>query len=261
MNSAWSSCLVLTTTDHGESDRLVTLYSEELGKVTGIAKGAKRSLKRFVNKLEPFSRIRLHYRPSRTSSLLFICGAELEQAFLSLRHSYPRYLGAIYLCELVLRFSKEKDPEQKLYCLLHWALAGLDSGERPLRVCALFHLRLLQTVGYQPELSHCSHCLLPVGPGHRYSLLAGNGTLLCNRCHQGRESFFARQISLQTLKFLNKAQQDSLEHLHRLQLPDNAARESLAALYHYSRYLLQQEIHSWKPLLNSTGRTSGLVQG
>ncbi|NOQ45602.1 MAG: DNA repair protein RecO, partial [Desulfobulbaceae bacterium] len=77
--------IVLSVSAHGESDKLVTFYSPDLGRSTGIAKGAKRSKQRFVNKLEEFSLLQIMYRPSRGSGLLFLSEAELDRAFLSLR--------------------------------------------------------------------------------------------------------------------------------------------------------------------------------
>ena len=50
-----TAAFVLRVLDYGESDRIVTFYTEDFGKLKGIAKGAKRSRRRFANALEPFS--------------------------------------------------------------------------------------------------------------------------------------------------------------------------------------------------------------
>jgi DNA repair protein RecO (recombination protein O) len=50
-----ASAFVLRTLDYGESDRIVTFYTDEFGKLKGIAKGARRSRKRFANAIEMFS--------------------------------------------------------------------------------------------------------------------------------------------------------------------------------------------------------------
>ena len=57
--SCKSEAIVLRSIDYGESDRIVTFYTADFGKVKGIAKGAKRSSKRFANTLESFSRLQL----------------------------------------------------------------------------------------------------------------------------------------------------------------------------------------------------------
>ena len=72
---------VLHIAGYGEADKLVTLYSNDLGRFTAIAKGALKSKQRFVNKLEPYSLLSLFYLPPRTSSgLYFLEEAELLAA-------------------------------------------------------------------------------------------------------------------------------------------------------------------------------------
>ena len=55
------TAIVLKVNDLGESDKIVTFYSKQAGKIAGIAKGAKRSKKRFSNKLEMFSLLEVQY--------------------------------------------------------------------------------------------------------------------------------------------------------------------------------------------------------
>ncbi len=160
-----STCaIVLKVADHGESDELVTCYSRELGRITGLAKGAKRSARRFVNKLEEFSLLQLLCRPPRSASGLYFIGeAELLRAHLSLRTVYPRYVAAAFLCELTLRFTRDNDPDQRIFALLQWALDALDRGEAVAKTAALFHLLLLDAAGYRPELLR----VWPLRPGRR----------------------------------------------------------------------------------------------
>lgn len=244
-----STCgIVLKISDHGESDKLVTLYSSDLGRVTGIAKGAKRSKQRFVNKLEEFSHLQILYRPPRgPAGLLFISEAELLCAHLSLRKIFQRYVAAMYISELLLRFTRDNDPDPQLYALLQWALVSLDNADAPQKIAALYHLQLLAAVGYRPELQRCSNCRHPVGPGRTFLFIPGSGSLLCSSCHHQRGPHYNR-LSIQALKFLASAQIVTLERLNRLQLSGQTAAEAMDALYHYTFHLLQQDIHSWQAM-------------
>ncbi len=252
MTSRRSHAIVLKVTAHGESDKIVTLYSPDLGKITTIAKGANRSKKRFVNKLEPFTFLRILYRPPTRGSLFFLSEAELINAYLSLRTTYSRYVTAAFINELVQRFTGEQDPDPAVFALLDWAFRSLDQGSFPAKTATLFLLRLLGLCGYQPQLSHCSSCLRPLEQSADFTLYPGNGTLLCTRC-RSTKSDSSLTLSLQTLKFLHSAQQLKLQQLDRLQLPRTTTDQALGALYNYSRYLLQQDIHSWKQLRQVTG--------
>lgn len=237
--------LVLSVTDHGEADKIVTLYSPELGKVTGIAKGAKRSKQRFVNKLEEFSLLQIIYRPSRRDTLLFLVEADLENAFLTLRGDFRRYIVAMFAAELVLRFTREHDPDTAIFSLLQWAMYSLDKGEDPLQVGTLFHLRLLGAVGYRPELGRCGFCGRNVAAGSSFSLHPGSGSLMCDTCRKSTTETLA-PLSVQTLKFLESAQRLDLNNVDRLRIPEKNAREALLFLYRYTQHLLQHDINSWQ---------------
>ncbi len=237
--------VVLKVAGHGESDKIVTFYSPDIGRVTAIAKGAKRSKQRFVNKLEEFSLLGITYRPSRNGGLFFLSEADLENPFLSLRSIHQRYVSAMLACELIIRFTREHDPDPEIFSLLLWQLDAVSRGIPPLQITALFHLRLLGATGYQPELAHCSSCSRAVDSGRSFALQPANGSLVCNRCnHQIQQSNFS--LSLQTIKFLQTAQHMDIQRLERLQLPDRAAREALHVLNRYSQHLLQRDIHSWR---------------
>lgn len=239
--------IVLRIAAHHESDKLVNLYSRELGRISGIAKGAMNSTHRFVNKLEAFSLLHIGYRsPRAQTGLIFLAEADLLRSHLALRLDYRRYVAAMYLCELTLRFTRENDPDARIFALLQWALASLDHEAPPLKTAAIFHLLLLSHAGYHPDLSGCSCCQTEVGP-HRTFFLTPGGALLCSVCHplsSSRHGF----LSIQSLKILARAQTAGGAWLNRLHFPESAAAEALEALHLFSRHLLQQDIHSWKAL-------------
>jgi DNA repair protein RecO (recombination protein O) len=242
-----TGCIVLKNVDFGESDKIVTLYSPDIGRFAAIAKGAKRSKKRFVNKLEEFSLLDISYRPARHDRLHFLSEAELKEAFLSLRTNWQRYCAAMLASELVLRFTREHDPDRRIFSLLHWLLESLHHGASPLPTVAFFHLHLLDACGYRPKLEHCAICsYLPDNKRglSSFTLQPGNGTLICSHC-SGNAARSRFTISLQSLKFLQTAQGMTTQQMHRLQMPENIASECLSVLYSYSKYLLQCDIHSW----------------
>ena len=251
MSSRQTRGIILRLTGHGESDKIVTLYSPDLGRVTGIAKGAYRSKKRFVNKLELFSLLDITYRPPRTGGLIFLNEAELENPFLTLRSRHNRYTTASLACELIMRFTGEHDPDPEIFAILLWLLESVNQGNQPLKTGALFHLRLLKSCGYQPDLGRCCSCKIRVNNTRSFALQPATGSLICNRCNSNvnTSGFF---LSLQTIKFLQAAQQLHINQLQRLQMSEKSAREALQILYRYSQHLLQRDIHSWKFVLEDS---------
>ena len=57
-SSQTTHAIVLRARPYGESDKIVSFLTEDFGKLSGIAKGALRSRRRFVNSLEPFSLVK-----------------------------------------------------------------------------------------------------------------------------------------------------------------------------------------------------------
>ncbi len=247
MTNRQSPAIVLQVTAHAEADKIVTLYCRDLGKITTIAKGAKRSKKRFVNKLEPFTSLVVTCRPPKKGTLFFLSEAELVNAHLFLRRHYPGYVTATFISELVRRFSGDQDGDPAVFALLSWALAGLAERKNQGVIAVFFLLRLLTACGYRPQLTGCAVCGAAIDQQPAFALYPANGSLLCLRCRrQNRGS--SLQLTRQTLKFLASGQQLPLSRLTRLHMSTANAYQALRALCSYSRHILQQDIHSWKQL-------------
>jgi DNA repair protein RecO (recombination protein O) len=260
-NPPRQSCgFVIDVVGYGESDKIVTLYCPDLGRVTAIAKGAMNSRRRFVNKLEPHTLLRFFYHPPRGANSLFLLKeAELLDAHLAIREHYHRYVAACHFSELLLRFTRERDPDPTLYTLIHWTLRALSTEPFPLKITVFSFLNLLTVLGYQPELTHCGQCRQAVNARHRYILLPGHGSLLCSECHISRQHPFP-QLSVQTVRVLARTQSTRLDRLQRLHLSTQNVGEALEALHTYAVHLLQQDIHSWqtlRPLIAPTGKIRG----
>ncbi|OQX20322.1 MAG: DNA repair protein RecO [Desulfobulbaceae bacterium A2] len=245
--------IVIGIGDHGESDKFVTLYTLERGKIRALAKGARRSQKRFVNKLEEFSFLRLQHRPGRGHGPLLITEAELLEPHLPLRQHHARFLPGMFLCELVLRFTIDDDRDPRLFQLLRWGLEQLSVSDAPLRTATLFHLRLLDLTGYRPGLEHCGRCGVLLGntPPGGFSPLSG--TVCCPACsRQSRSGLLPLQ--LQTLLLLRDGLTLDLPRLPRLGFPPRALAESLGLLDGMSRQLLRDELRCLRPLTEQLNR-------
>lgn len=237
-----SEAVVLDCRDHGESDLIVTLYCRHFGRLTGIAKGAKRSKKRFVNKLEIFSSLHVLHTVPQNNRLAFIAEADLTDGFLSLRKNISCYTTASVIREFVLLATKELEGDEELYPLLVWALDGLNSGRTPLAVLVLFLIRFYAIIGYSPQLDSCLGCGQQV-QSHETNSFIATGGIRCSRCTEKKTN--SLKLSQGTLKTLSTALAQPLERLHRLQLSGKSQEEALIFLHLYGRQLFQREIVSW----------------
>jgi DNA repair protein RecO (recombination protein O) len=237
-----TEAIVLRFLPYGESDRIVTFYTADFGKLKGIAKGAQRSRRRFANALEPFCCTELHFS-RRGEGLALIDGADTLCHFETLRTDLERGLTAACLTDLTDQFTIEEKPNAALYRLLIDFLGLLDTGAAPpSSLLRFFELRLLGLSGYEPTLDRCQACNAPVASGGLYRFSASAGGLLCAGCRPDAPD--ALPVSLGTIRTLTLGRDLPPERLGRLRWSGQAAAESRRLLDRFIRHLLGRDLKS-----------------
>lgn len=239
-----TDAIVLNCAEHGESDVIVTLFCQDAGRLTAIAKGAKKSKKRFVNKLELFSFLHITYQQKANRSLAFLAEAELHTSFLHIRQDLELYSIASVIREFLLIGVRENEPDLHIFRLSLWALHSIDQKQPPMTVLSLFLIRFFDYVGYRPDLQTCVHCGSLVTVQNRYHFDSTIGSIVCSTCkphlHKGLP------LSHGTIKMLRSAQDQPLERLHRLKISGSILYEAISLLQSYGNQLFQRDIVSWK---------------
>lgn len=237
--------LVLNSHDYGESDKIVVLFCQEIGRLTVIAKGAHRSKKRFTNKLELFSFLQISYSKSSSTGLAVLDEAELLNSFIALRLDYTHYLAASVIREYMLLVTNETLNDDSLFQLALWALHSLNQGENHKQVVALFLVKLFDFLGYRPNLSSCQSCgSKPAnGDGGIFSIEAGG--IICRNC-SASNGVDRKLIASGTMQMISAVQQQPVARLSRFKPAGTVLKQMLDYSYQYSRYLFQRDIHSWK---------------
>lgn len=243
-----TEAVVLKVFDHGESDKIITLFTSDSGKITAIAKGAKRSKKRFVGKLELFNHLDIGYADNKFSSLVRIDEAELLNPFPALRSDYSRFVCATLASELVLNWTAEGDQDDNLFQLLTWTLTLLSSND-PLPTLLLFQLHLLSLLGFHLNLSSCCQCGEVVTPARSYRFFPPQNGVICSRCAVATTPEQNHlPLSLGTIKLLEKGRQLSMDKWSRLHFSKQSLQESVSFFQSHHAFLLQRDILSWKEL-------------
>lgn len=182
MNVVRSSLgIVLRGRPYGESDKIVTFLTQDFGKLTGIAKGAKNSRRRFVNSLEPLARVRVRFRLRPHASLAFLESAELLQPATALIEP-AKYAYASYLAELTEQMTVEEHPVRELYELLCQGLGELERGPATSAFLRGFEMQLLRHAGFEPQLDRCQRCREPFSEAHAAVVDAAQGVVTCSAC-------------------------------------------------------------------------------
>jgi len=190
---------VLHARPYGESDRIVTFITEHHGKLTGIAKGAKNSRRRFAGTLEPFVHVRVAFRQRGSGDLAFLLRSELLGVLRRFTRDLDRFAAGSYLLELTDRMVLGREPGAEVYGLVREGLGLLDAGAPPDPVLRAFELHLLRASGYGPALDRCRGCAAPTVCGPTYLALERAG-LVCRACARPGEAL--RPVSPATVRVL-----------------------------------------------------------
>lgn len=203
--------MVVRTRAFGESDKIVSFLTRDLGKIAGIAKGAQRSKRRFVNVLEPFTHVEVTLRLRPGSDLAFVQACELRDAPISVARDLLKFAYASYVLELTDRMVREREAGPETYELVRDAIALLENGDAEPGVLRAFELQLLRLTGYEPELAHCRRCGTGFTAGRAMYVHPARGGVLCAHCrgegrvYQASQPVLARLIALQTTSFASGA--------------------------------------------------------
>ena len=174
-----SAAVVIGSFDLGESDRVVTFYAREHGKVRGVAKASRRMRSRFGGALELFTLGELVFFDTGRSDLVRVDHFDVVEPFAALRGDLERLGQGSWIVECVGRLTAERDPHAALYGLLTRALGALAAAARPARVAVCFGVRCLDVLGHRPRLDRCAECGRPY-PFPRPAL--DEGGVVCERC-------------------------------------------------------------------------------
>lgn len=187
--------IVLKTTDYGEANKILTIYSREMGKVGAVARGAKKPKNRFVSLSQPFT---YGY---------FICYfgtglGNLQQGesidhFRNIKQDLLLTSYASYVAELLDKGTEERVRNPYLFELFLQTLQYLNEGYDRDIIKNIFEVKMLQVLGLQPNFSSCVMCGDTAGP---FVFSIREGGLLCHQCSHNDPMHLA--VSQATIKLL-----------------------------------------------------------
>lgn len=224
--------VALRTVKLGETDRIVTLFTQAHGKIRAVAKGVRRPGSRFGAALEPMSHVAVQCYEGR--NLDVVTQAETVEVYRGLWDGYRAFTQAVPMLEAVDHLTQEREPDIPLYRMLVGALRTLADSGSPV-VAPAFFWKLLALEGFHPMLDACVHCGAEDGPFPRFDLADGGV------CCEGCGSLAGTRLSPDTLDLMRRILGGDLRGA--LDEPDGPSLDELKRLgvanleYHLERRL------------------------
>lgn len=221
-----------------EADRVITLFTRELGKVSALARGVRKSSSKLAGHLELLNYTDITL--ARGKGFPTIIGSQTLNPYLCLRSSLERTSYALYYTELVNHFTPEEQPNTGVFDLLVETLENACTAENMELLSRCFEINLLGALGFQPQLRTCLDCGATLKAEVNY-FSNSLGGLLCPNCAVKAAVF---PVSVNGQKVLRFLADHGLTQSARLKLDSGLNKELKQILSNYLRYLLERDIKS-----------------
>jgi DNA repair protein RecO (recombination protein O) len=190
----------------GEADRIVTFLTRSAGKVRAVAKGARKSKRRFGANLMLLSRVRLAWFESERRDLARLESADLLESFFDLQADPERFTVLACCAEVADAFAREEQEDEAFFRLLHAVLRAVRDGLDLDGAARYFELWTLRLHGFLPDLLTCARC----GRSLRESggrLSRREGIVVCPRCgaRSAGDPELSREAIAEAARMMQKA--------------------------------------------------------
>ncbi|WP_141431513.1 DNA repair protein RecO [Bacillus sp. 03113] len=187
--------IVIRTIDYGETNKIVTLYTREWGKVGVMARGAKKTNSRLAAITQPFTYG--HFLVLKGRGLGNLQQGELISSMRLIKQDIFLTAYGSYIIDLADKCTDDQKPNPFMFELLLQTLSYLEEGFDREIITNIFEIKMLSALGLNPMFDHCAVCGSREG---RFSFSIREGGIICHRCLE--KDPYHLSISSATVKLL-----------------------------------------------------------
>ncbi len=236
-----ADAIVIRSREYGEADKLLTLFSRELGKLEAVAKGVRKpkSTQRGGTQLFTYADFLLY----KGKSLDTVSQVQPRESFIHLWDDFDRTIAASGMAELLDISTTREQPEPELFTLTLGFLFLLKYVD-PYIAQVAYALRLLNIQGYLPGLNNCIECGEAIG-GTQAFLSAEAGGLLCSNC-KNKNNETVRMLSGGGLALMRRLKTVELDKLDRFRWNKKVRLEILESLRFFCENKFERKLKAWR---------------
>jgi len=216
-----SEAIILQSYPLGEADRLVSFLSRRMGRVRGVAAGARRTKSRFGSTLERLSHVRIWFFEGPSRDLVRINQCELIESFLDAFRDYASGVALAIFSEVTESVLPEHEASDANFRLLLLSAQWVKKTGKPELAMAYFTLWTVRLGGWLPSLDACARCGKALTPSEPAYFSRSASALMCAKCRVPG----LRVISVAALAAARKMLAERLDRLSEEMIPARAARE------------------------------------
>lgn len=235
-----TEAIILKRRDMGEADRLLTILTPRHGKLDVIAKGARKPTSTKTGHVELFTRADMLIHTGREIGIA--AQAEMIEPYLELRDDLQRGAFANYAVELLDRFTTHAEEDYTdLFELLDDTLKRLSEDDDPRLAVRYYEMRMLDLLGFRPELLECVVGRDPIMPEDQFFSFAQGGVVCPQHAHLSRGAI---PVSMLTLKLMRHMQRSTYKQVKSLKVSPALHEEVERVMLGYITHILERKLQS-----------------
>lgn len=215
--------IIIKRTNLGEADRILTVLTNDRGKIRIIAKGIRRTLSKLAGNCELFTMGNFMLAEGRNLDIL--TAAEMVESYPGLRKDLKSTQSAYYMAEIIDKRLPDDEPHENIFNLFSDCLGALHVTQNPF-ILSFFEINFLSDTGFEPELYVCLNCGEKITPTDNFFNIEGGG-VACSECKSDLK------ISDETIKVLRLILEHKLDNILKINLTDKTSKELRKIIKHY----------------------------
>ena len=190
--------IVLKSVIYKENDLILTIFSRKLGKISAIARGAKKSKSSLLSSSQIFAYS--NFTLKREGNMYRVTQSEIIKSFYNLSYNFDAFSYATYILKLIDNFMIDNQPNNRLFVLLAQSLYLFSEENIDMQYVTLcFELKFLDYIGFRPIVNTCVSCYNSDFKNPVFNIYEGG--ILCEKCSSNFEHNL--RLNITTVKLMD----------------------------------------------------------
>jgi DNA repair protein RecO (recombination protein O) len=232
--------VVIKRMNYGEADRILTILTEDMGKIKAIAKGSRKILSKMGGSLEPFCLVNFIFHQGK--SFYIVTSASVEKHFDKVHTDITKTAKAFYIGELLDKFLEEKENHPEVFELFVKYLQALNDDDDEILI-PVFSAKILENLGFRPVTTECLHCGNKLVQEQNFWDDVEGG-VICQVCHDKFDH--GQKIDNDIIKILRLIFSEKFNVGSKINIDDEYKKVTARILESYVEGTIEREIKSRK---------------
>lgn len=187
--------IILKEVDYKDYHKIIHGFSKNNGKISFIARNAKKSRNKSISPLKIFSHVDVVIYQGK--GLPILNNSEIVNNFYKINNDYNKYVYACYIAELLNSIVVE-EPNEKIFNMALKFFKLIEENKEISNLVTGFEFKLISMLGFRPQLKYCINCISE--ECNFFSI--DQGGLICSQCKDNNS--YLLKINTEELNILNK---------------------------------------------------------